>query len=347
MTKTAKLLLLCLCLGCTQKHESVELLPGTPDHELAAELAKKLPYLDPDANNIWVSCRDFDVRTGDILQLMRENYGDKVNLMKRLGAEKLKKAFTETAKDLGVKKLMLYRALALNLTAEEQEIDRQMANVIVDNGGEDEFRALLEGNGRSVEDIRTDVRNRILGDRYLAHAMADRVKVTEEEILEAYREEKYAEVRQLLIAAPTTNAEREKNYRKISELRKRAIEGEDFVSLIREYSDDKAAKHNDGHFRVVRGEERLRSLQDAIFSLPIGEISEVVKTDLGYHIFQVTKRYSEPLPLANVRASIEAHLARQKQSAAYQGIIDELMREGQYQLQVPWPDEGPPNSFMR
>ncbi|MCI0477647.1 MAG: peptidyl-prolyl cis-trans isomerase, partial [Anaerolineales bacterium] len=80
-------------------------------------------------------------------------------------------------------------------------------------------------------------------------------------------------------------------------LRDRARKGEDFAALAKQYSMDETSKANGGDLGwMPRGVLDPR-LDAVIFDLPVGQVSDVVTTNFGYHVVQVTeKEKSRALP---------------------------------------------------
>ncbi|TCK87866.1 peptidyl-prolyl cis-trans isomerase C/foldase protein PrsA [Natranaerovirga hydrolytica] len=79
--------------------------------------------------------------------------------------------------------------------------------------------------------------------------------------------------------------EGEEHYKKAVEIQERAKDGEDFVSLVLEYSEDQASLEDNGEYTFYRG-EMMPEFEEAAFNLEPGEISEVIETSYGYHIIQ-------------------------------------------------------------
>ena len=75
-----------------------------------------------------------------------------------------------------------------------------------------------------------------------------------------------------------------------TELRQRILDGEDFAALAVEYSDDTGSGANGGDLGWARRGAYVAEFDEAAFSLPIGETSEPIKTQFGYHIIQVIER---------------------------------------------------------
>lgn len=75
-----------------------------------------------------------------------------------------------------------------------------------------------------------------------------------------------------------------------NELRQRLLDGEDFATLAAEYSDDPGSAANGGDLGWFGKGQMVAPFEEAAFSLPVGEISEPIKTDFGYHIIEVLER---------------------------------------------------------
>lgn len=75
-----------------------------------------------------------------------------------------------------------------------------------------------------------------------------------------------------------------------NELRQRLLDGEDFAALAAEYSDDPGSAANGGDLGWFGKGQMVAPFEEAAFSLPIGEISEPVKSDFGYHLIEVLER---------------------------------------------------------
>ena len=70
---------------------------------------------------------------------------------------------------------------------------------------------------------------------------------------------------------------------KAEEILSRARAGEDFSTLAREYSEGPSGPDG-GNLGLFSRGQMIKPFEDAVFSLQPGEISDVVRTDFGYHI---------------------------------------------------------------
>ena len=71
--------------------------------------------------------------------------------------------------------------------------------------------------------------------------------------------------------------------------------GEDFVKLAAELSQDPGSKDNGGDLGWVPRRRFIEPIDEAIFTLPIGQISQPIKTDYGWHVVEVLGREEREL----------------------------------------------------
>ncbi len=83
--------------------------------------------------------------------------------------------------------------------------------------------------------------------------------------------------------------------------------GGDFAELARENSDDPGSAANGGDLGWVELGMMAPAFEDAAFALPAGDISELVRTDFGFHIIQVTDvRGGSDAGFAELRDQVES-----------------------------------------
>jgi parvulin-like peptidyl-prolyl isomerase len=77
---------------------------------------------------------------------------------------------------------------------------------------------------------------------------------------------------------------------KTQDLRKKILAGEDFAALAKAESDDAGSGANGGELGSFKRGAMVPAFDQAAFSLPVGQVSEPIKTQFGYHIIKVDKR---------------------------------------------------------
>jgi len=93
---------------------------------------------------------------------------------------------------------------------------------------------------------------------------------------------------------------------KAKDLREKIVKGADFAALAKAESDDAGSGANGGDLGSFGHGRMVKEFDQAAFSLPIGEVSEPVKSQFGYHIIQVESRGTKSID--EVKAQIEGKL---------------------------------------
>ena len=115
-------------------------------------------------------------------------------------------------------------------------------------------------------------------------------KVTTELVQEAYnRSLKEVKAAHILVTVDENAAPADTliAYKKIAEIRQKAINGQDFGSLAAEYSQDPSAKDNKGELGYFSVFRMVYPFESAAFTTPKGKISNPFRTRFGYHIVKV------------------------------------------------------------
>jgi peptidyl-prolyl cis-trans isomerase C len=82
----------------------------------------------------------------------------------------------------------------------------------------------------------------------------------------------------------------EEGLAKAQEIHKKLLAGEDFAALAKAESDDTASGANGGDLGTIRHGQMVAQFDQAIFTLPVGQLSEPIKTPFGYHLIRVEQR---------------------------------------------------------
>lgn len=93
---------------------------------------------------------------------------------------------------------------------------------------------------------------------------------------------------------------------KAQEIRKKLIAGEDFGMLAKTESDDTGSGANGGDLGFFKRGQMVPPFEQAAYSLPVGQISEPVKSQFGYHLIKIDQKDTKTFD--EVREEIEKKL---------------------------------------
>lgn len=77
---------------------------------------------------------------------------------------------------------------------------------------------------------------------------------------------------------------------KAQDIRKQLQAGGDFIALAKTESDDTGSGANGGDLGSFKHGQMVGAFETAAFALPVGQLSEPVKTQFGYHIIKVEEK---------------------------------------------------------
>lgn len=105
---------------------------------------------------------------------------------------------------------------------------------------------------------------------------------------------------QLPLAAGKKELTDEEALAKAQEIRKKLLAGEDFVTVAKTDSDDVQTGVKGGDLGTFKHGQMVPEFEQAAFGLPVGQVSEPVKSKFGYHLIKVeqheTKTFQEVKP---------------------------------------------------
>lgn len=101
----------------------------------------------------------------------------------------------------------------------------------------------------------------------------------------------------------------------------------DFAALAKKYSKDPGSADNGGNLGYFAQDGGLgKEFEDVAFSLPKGEISEVVQTAYGYHIITILDIQNQPV-FEQEKARLEAELKQKRAAAEFNKAKEQLAEE--------------------
>ena len=143
---------------------------------------------------------------------------------------------------------------------------------------------------------------------------------------EKFGQPKRVKVRHILIRADAQDKEGSAKAREKAEsIRQEAAQGKDFTQLAKKYSEDPGSKEDGGSLGFFSKGEMVPEFEKAAFALKEGDVSEIVKTDFGYHLIKcIEKKAAVKFTFDDSRKALEEYVFRKKMEERYKAWIKDL-----------------------
>jgi peptidyl-prolyl cis-trans isomerase SurA len=191
----------------------------------------------------------------------------------------------------------------------EAEMDRRLRHYISLFGSQEKFEEFYQKSTLEFKDeLRDQVKDMMMIEK-VQQTITENVNITPSEVKAFYRElpedsipfiNSEVEMAQIVKMPPVNQEEIERVKNKLQELRYRVINGESFATLAILYSEDPGSAKKGGELGLYGRGEMYPEFEAASFALKGDEVSEIVKTEAGYHIIQLIERRGEYINVRHI-----------------------------------------------
>jgi len=128
-----------------------------------------------------------------------------------------------------------------------------------------------------------------------------------------------------------TSEDSAKALEKVLKIKEKIELGEDFAELAKEFSEDDGTKNLGGDLGFFSRRMMVQPFDESAFNLEIGQVSDVVKTQFGYHLIKVTDK-KQIKPFDEEKDILRSIYQRIKYNEDKQRYIDSLKRAFNYKV---------------
>ncbi len=229
-------------------------------------------------------------------------------------------------------RLILQEAKRRQIEVTDEELGEKVARIKSKFAQDSEFMDALNEGGLTLTDLKAKYREQIMVAKLINQEVRARINISPQEVSDYYRshlaefsQPERVRVRNILIRVEGDNEEDwARAHSKVEELLDRLKRGSRFEDLARESSQGPNADTGGDMGLIERG-QMLAEIDEVIFELEVGEVSGLIKTELGYHIFKVEEKLEpDTQELAEVREEIEQVIFKEKFDQRFREWMDGL-----------------------
>jgi peptidyl-prolyl cis-trans isomerase SurA len=238
-------------------------------------------------------------------------------------------------------RLILQEARRLGVAVNAVDVATRLEAMRAQFPSLEEFRSALAGSGLSEESLREKMRESLMVQRLIDERIRSTIVVSPQEVareLGAHPEltKPGDRVRALHLLIRVGGERQEPEAEALIErLSQQLRQGADFAALAKRHSEDPHADDGGAMGWVAQG-ELLPELDDALFRLQPGAISEPIRTALGFHLLKIEERQpAANLTLLEANQAVYHRLYQQKFGEAFARWLSELRRKAYIEILTP------------
>jgi foldase protein PrsA len=219
------------------------------------------------------------------------------------------------------------KAAEMNVTVTDKQFQDRMKQIVQQVGGQAKLDKLLKQQNVTQAQLEEQLKAQMLQDA-VQQKVYSGIKVSQADIEKYFNNPanksqfnvpESVDARHILVK---TKAEAEK----VRALLEADNSDANWKKVAAQYSTDTGSKNNGGSLGNFPKGRMVKPFEDAAFALKVGQISEPVKTQFGYHIIEVTKKTpGSKQTLEQAKTTIEQQLKYQKQSTAWEAWLKKAM----------------------
>ncbi|MBO4708892.1 MAG: peptidylprolyl isomerase [Kiritimatiellae bacterium] len=224
-------------------------------------------------------------------------------------------------------RLLLERASQIELPVAKKDVDAEVARVVEQVGGEENYKKALAAQGISEADFRKELEKGARVNMLVNQACAHVADPTEDEVTafyEAHKQE-YVVPPQVLCQHILVKGANDAALDKIKDIRERIVAGKaDFAEEAKKHSDCPSGAQGGSLGWFGRG-MMVPEFDKVAFEMKKGEVSGVVTTEFGYHIiYKADEKGGGQQTIVDVHDQIKDLLRHEARGKAMDAFVAEL-----------------------
>ncbi|HZG88529.1 peptidylprolyl isomerase [Paenibacillus sp.] len=231
-------------------------------------------------------------------------------MLKQVGSQAVDQLITE--------RLINRAAAAQNIQVTDEDLNAEIEKIKANFPDEATFNQQLAMAGYTLESLKEQLSPQVK----LTKLVEPEIQVTDEDIQSYYDENKASyETPEQVRASHILVDSKEEAEKLLADLKG----GADFAELAKEHSKDTGSAVNGGDLNYFGKGQMVPEFEEAAFALDVGQVSDIVESQYGFHIIKVTdKKAATTATLEEKKEEIRETLFEQKVNERSTAYLEEL-----------------------
>jgi len=260
---------------------------------------------------------------------------------KPLSAEQLA-ALEKDALDKLIGIQLLYQAsIKAGNKVDDKQVDEKFAEFRKRFPTEEAFKKAMGEWHVTEADMKAELKKGMVTEAFVVKNFVDKTTVPEDKVKAYYdsnpqffKQPEKVKASHILIKVKPEASESEKAeaMKKIEEAQKKLKKGDDFAEVAKTSSEGPSASKGGDLGYFGRG-QMVKPFEDTAFSLEPGKVSDVLRTQFGYHLIKVIDKKPETtIPFEAVKPRIEQYLKQEEVQKEIKKYVDNLRKEAKVEI---------------
>jgi len=232
--------------------------------------------------------------------------------------------------------LLYQESKRAGIRIDEKTVDERLDQWKKRFPNDEDYKKTLQQMNLSEAQMKSDIEKALATEKFVVDKFVDKATVPEKEIKDYYdnhpdrfKQPEQVQASHILIKVKpdATEAEQAEALKKIKDVQEKQKKGEDFAELAKAHSQcPSSSKGGDlGYFG--RG-QMVPPFEEAAFNMKSGEVSDIVKTQFGYHLIKVAdKKPESTIPFDEIKERLGQYLKQEKVQKEVREFVDKLRKE--------------------
>ena len=238
-------------------------------------------------------------------------------------------------------KIIMAKAEQDSITVTEDEVNKELDNRI---------KSLVEqlGSEQKVEEfynlsivkikltLKEDLRKKLKADKLKRQKFQNGIKVSDKEVKDFYESYKDSlpssgdeyKIYHIFVIRKITETEKKLAEEKALKILDSIKNGVDFSELAKRNSDDSLSAINGGDLGWAKRGTFVKEFEETLFRMNIGEISEPVETEFGYHIIKLTDKKGDQVKCKHILVAFPKLESSDMETITFLNNIKKEINEG-------------------